>query len=161
ALSRELDARDRGALSIAGWWQTCGAWKARFTSQREPHVLSDDSSPLNAYEFVFALGDQLPRNSTVISDAGQPFYFLPQALAHRAGQRYLIPGSFAEMGYALPAAIGVASAHAGEEHATVCVIGDGSLQTNIHELQTIRHHRFNVKMFVIDNGGYASIRSTQ
>jgi acetolactate synthase-1/2/3 large subunit len=161
ALSRELVSRGWNPQRVSGWRQRCNSWKLRFTSEREPHKLSDDSSPLNAYEFVFGLGEQLPPNSTVITDAGQPFYILPQALAHRAGQRYLIPGSFAEMGYALPAAIGVASAHPEGEHTTVCVIGDGSLQTNIHELQTIRHHRFNVKIFVIDNGGYASIRSTQ
>ena len=43
----------------------------------------------------------------------------------------------------------------------IAVLGDGSLQTNIQELQTLVHHRFNVKLFVISNGGYASIRNTQ
>jgi acetolactate synthase-1/2/3 large subunit len=143
------------------WVQRCRVWKERFPSQKEQHLLGDDKSPLNAYEFVFALGERLPPECTIVSDAGQPFYFLPQALRHRAGQRYIIPGSFAEMGYALPASIGIASAHPDEGHTVVAVIGDGSFQTNIQELQTIRHHGFNVKMFVIDNGGYASIRSTQ
>ncbi len=143
------------------WARRCREWKERFPSQKEKHLLGNDSAPLNAYEFVFALGEKLPRQCTIVSDAGQPFYFLPQALQHRAGQRYIIPGSFAEMGYALPASIGIATAHPDGNHAVVAVIGDGSLQTNIHELQTLRHHGFNVKIFVIDNGGYASIRSTQ
>jgi acetolactate synthase-1/2/3 large subunit len=65
------------------------------------------------------------------------------------------------MGYALPASIGIATAHHDDDHTVVAVIGDGSLQTNIHELQTLRHHGFKVKIFVIENGGYASIRSTQ
>jgi acetolactate synthase-1/2/3 large subunit len=143
------------------WAQRCRGWKERFPSHKEKHILGDDAAPLNAYEFVFALGDKLPRQCTIVSDAGQPFYFLPQALQHRPEQRYIIPGSFAEMGYALPASIGIATAHPDDGHTVLAVIGDGSLQTNIQELQTLRHYDFNVKMFVIDNGGYASIRSTQ
>jgi acetolactate synthase-1/2/3 large subunit len=144
-----------------GWTSRCREWKEQFQSRNEKHDLGDDCAPLNAYEFVFALSAKLPRNCTIVTDAGQPFYFLPQALQHRDGQRYIVPGSFAEMGYALPASIGIATAHPDDDHTTIAVIGDGSLQTNIQELQTIRHHGFNIKIFVIDNGGYASIRSTQ
>ena len=43
----------------------------------------------------------------------------------------------------------------------VGIVGDGSLQTNIQELQTIAHHRLNIKLFIVNNGGYASIRNTQ
>lgn len=161
ALAAGLAERGWDAGRCHPWGGRCRAWKERFPSEKEPHVLADDAAPLNAYEFIFALRAQLPERATVVSDAGQPFYFLPQALALGAGQRYVIPGSFAEMGYALPAAIGIATAHPEGNHTTVCVVGDGSLQTNIHELQTLRHHGFNVKLFVIDNGGYASIRSTQ
>ena len=143
------------------WRQRTQDWKMRFPSEKENHVRLDDSSPLNAYEFVHALGKKLPQNTTVVTDAGQPFYILPQGWQLLAGQRYIINGSFAGMGYALPAATGVSTSHEGDDHITVAVIGDGSLQTNIHELQTIRHHNLNVKMFVIDNGGYVSIRSTQ
>src|SRR5258706_16047949 len=63
------------------------------------------------------------------------------------------------MGFAIAAAIGVATAAPGKS--IIVVVGDGSLQTNIHELQTIAHHGFNVKIFVINNDGYASIRNTQ
>ena len=62
------------------------------------------------------------------------------------------------MGYCLPAAIGVARASGGE---VVCVTGEGSLQMNLQELQTIRHNRFPIKLFVINNEGYHSIRQTQ
>jgi acetolactate synthase-1/2/3 large subunit len=63
------------------------------------------------------------------------------------------------MGYALPAALGAAAGR--PDITVVCVTGDGSLQTNIQELQTLRHYGFNVKLFVISNDGYASIRNTQ
>ena len=63
------------------------------------------------------------------------------------------------MGYDLPAAIGVALARDGKR--VICIAGDGSLQVNIQELQTVAHHRLPVKIFVLNNGGYLSIRSTQ
>ena len=63
------------------------------------------------------------------------------------------------MGWALPASIGIAVA--APERLAVGIVGDGSVQTNIQELQTIAHHQLNIKLFIINNGGYASIRSTQ
>jgi acetolactate synthase-1/2/3 large subunit len=63
------------------------------------------------------------------------------------------------MGYDLPASIGAAVARPGRR--VICLAGDGSLQMNIQELATIRHHRLPVKLFVLDNGGYVSIRTTQ
>ena len=65
----------------------------------------------------------------------------------------------ASMGYDLPAAIGAAVARGGKR--VICLAGDGSLQMNIQELQTIAHHRWPIKLFVLNNGGYLSIRQTQ
>lgn len=62
------------------------------------------------------------------------------------------------MGYDLPAAIGVALAKNGR---TICLAGDGSLQMNIQELQTLVGYKLPVKLFVLNNGGYLSIRQTQ
>lgn len=63
------------------------------------------------------------------------------------------------MGYALPAATGAAKADCRKN--IICVTGDGSLQTNIHELAPIRHNNLNVKIVVVNNSGYVSIRNTQ
>jgi acetolactate synthase-1/2/3 large subunit len=63
------------------------------------------------------------------------------------------------MGWALPASLGVAAADPNNK--VVAIIGDGAIQTNIQELQTLAHHRFNVKLFIINNDGYLSIRNTQ
>jgi acetolactate synthase-1/2/3 large subunit len=105
------------------------------------------------------LSEELTGNETILTDAGQPHPILGQAFRIKDGQRYLNPGSLAEMGWALPASFGAAVASPGKN--IVAVIGDGSLQTNIQELQTLAHHQFNVKLFVINNDGYASIRNTQ
>jgi len=111
------------------------------------------------YEFVDVLCEELTGDETVITDAGQPHPILGQAFRTKGSQRYLNPGSLAEMGYAIPAAFGAAAA--GMDKNVVVVLGDGSLQTNIQELQTLAHYGFNIKIFVINNGGYGSIRRTQ
>lgn len=64
------------------------------------------------------------------------------------------------MGYGLPAAIGAALATKKAGH-IICLEGDGSIQMNIQELQTISHHKFDIKVFWLNNGGYHSIRQTQ
>ena len=125
----------------------------------EGHALGESEDTVNLYELIDRLGEELTGNETIFTDAGQPFYILPQALRLKDGQRYLVPGSLAEMGWALPASIGIAAA--APARLAVGIVGDGSLQTNIQELQTIAHHQLNIKLFIINNGGYASIRNTQ
>jgi acetolactate synthase-1/2/3 large subunit len=63
------------------------------------------------------------------------------------------------MGYDLPAAIGAALAREGKR--VICLAGDGSLQLNIQELQTIVHNGLQIKLFVLNNNGYLSIRLSQ
>ena len=75
------------------------------------------------------------------------------------GQRMFSNSGCASMGYDLPAALGTAVAREGGR--VVCLAGDGSVQLNIQELQTIAHHRLPVKIFILNNGGYLSIRPSQ
>jgi acetolactate synthase-1/2/3 large subunit len=63
------------------------------------------------------------------------------------------------MGYDLPAAIGAAVARGGKR--VICLAGDGSLQLNLQELQTVIHHCLPIKLFVLNNEGYLSIRLSQ
>jgi acetolactate synthase-1/2/3 large subunit len=63
------------------------------------------------------------------------------------------------MGYGLPAALGVAVKQRGKR--VICIEGDGSIQMNIQELQTVIHNRLNIKIFWLNNDGYHSIRQTQ
>lgn len=141
----------------ARWGAHCRAWKRDYAVAREPHDISTEAT--NFYEFAAILSDCLQGDETIVTDAGSAFYVLGQAFLLKDQQRYIVSGALGAMGYALPAAIGAASA---DPAATIiCVTGDGSLQTNIHELQTLKHNGFNVKLFVVDNDGYASIRNTQ
>ncbi len=152
-------AREATRWGGAGWQAACRSWKRNYSSRNEPHVFGEPGDPVNLYEFVDQLSDALSGDETILTDAGQPHPILAQAFRLKAGQRYLNPGSLAEMGWALPASLGVAAAAPRKQ--VVSVFGDGSLQTNIQELQTLAHHQFNIKTFIINNNGYASIRNTQ
>ena len=81
------------------------------------------------------------------------------AYVMKKGQRFISNSAIASMGYDLPAAIGAWVADHTKD--IILVTGDGSIQMNLQELQTIIHHKMDIKIFLINNGGYHSIRQTQ
>ena len=154
------DQADGAAIEVPDEWRSaCQGWKNKYTVLNESHAYGEPKDRINLYEFVQLLNEALDGTETILTDAGQPHPILGQAFRVKGDQRYLNPGSFAEMGWALPASFGIAAAD--RTRPVVAVIGDGSLQTNIQELQTLFHHQFNIKLFIINNDGYASIRNTQ
>lgn len=139
------------------WQACCSSWKQRYPVRLEPHETSADG--INFYHFAEALSSTLGHDACIVADAGSAFYVMGQALRLKVGQRFISSGSMGAMGFALPAANGAACAKM--DGVTVCVTGDGSLMTNVHELATMSHNRLNVKLFVINNDGYVSMRNTQ
>jgi acetolactate synthase-1/2/3 large subunit len=130
--------------------------KEIYSVRLEPHDLS--TKELNIYEFIFVLGDLLDAGAIVVTDAGLCFYAMGQAFRLKDKQRYIVSGGLGSMGYALPSGIG---ATAGTNNPVVVVTGDGSMQMNVQELATVKLMEKNISIFVINNGGYASIRNTQ
>jgi acetolactate synthase-1/2/3 large subunit len=124
-----------------------------------PHHRRAASGTINQYHFVELLfAASVPGDIFACGDATAcitPF----QAGDIKEGQRLFSNSGSASMGYDLPAAIGAAVA--APDRRVICLGGDGSLQMNIQELATVAHHRLNLKLFVLNNGGYLSIRSTQ
>jgi acetolactate synthase-1/2/3 large subunit len=126
--------------------------------------------PVNPYVFVEELAGTLEENDVVVCGNGSACVVPFQALAVKRGQRLIVNSGTAGMGYDLPAAIGAAfalrrggggGAPGSPGGRVICLAGDGSMQMNIQELQTIVHHGLPIKIFVFDNAGYASIRQTQ
>jgi acetolactate synthase-1/2/3 large subunit len=142
-----------------------GEWLAwcRERVRRYPNVLPRQRTAgpgtINAYYFVELLSAAAaPGDIFACGDATAcitPF----QAAALKAEQRLFSNSGSASMGYDLPAAIGAACAAPGRR--VICLAGDGSLQMNIQELATVARHRWPIKLFVLCNGGYLSIRATQ
>ena len=138
------------------WLQELRGLKTRYAVVKEPHNFS--TPEINMYEFVEFLSSNLEGDETVITDAGLCFYVMGQAFRLKLGQRYIVSGGLGSMGYALPASIGASLVR---NHPVIAVTGDGSMQMNVQELATLSLLGTKTKIFVINNGGYASIRNTQ
>lgn len=109
--------------------------------------------------FYGELSKAMKENETLMVSVGTSRVAGSQAFQVKKGQRFITNPNTASMGFCLPAATGIAVAQPGK--AVVCVTGEGSLQMNIQEMQTILQNRLPVKLFVINNQGYHSIRQTQ
>jgi len=137
------------------------AW-CRERTAKYPVVLPeyhDSTDGINPYVFMEALFQHLPENQIVVTGDGTACVTSFQAAFLKPGQRLYTNSGCASMGYDLPAAIGAAFGSPGQD--IVCLAGDGSIQMNLAELQTIRMHDLPVKLFVLNNQGYHSIRQTQ
>lgn len=114
---------------------------------------------MNMYYAMGMISDALDKNDIIISDAGSAFYVVGQTIKTKPGQQVILPGGTATMGFNLPASIGASIG--AKNKRIICITGDGSLQMNIHELETIRSNKLPIKIFVFNNSGYLSIRNTQ
>lgn len=144
-------------INFKEWADKCFEWKSKFTMC--PKEYYDSKDGINLYVFVEELSKQLKEDSVVVTDAGSAVYVVAQGIKTKyKTQRYVTSGGQAEMGFSLPAAIGCAVAKKGE---TIAITGDGSLQMNIQELQTLVYNKLPVKLFIWNNDGYLSIRASQ
>ena len=115
--------------------------------------------PLNPYYFIEQLSARLADDDVVVCGNATSCIVPFQTMHLHKAQRLISNSGSASMGYDLPAAIGAAFARPGKR--VICLAGDGSIQMNIQELQTIVHHQLPIKMFVLNNSGYLSMKMTQ
>lgn len=117
------------------------------------------SEPMNPYAFMDVLSAAAPEGQAVVASNGSACVVGFQAWRMKEGQRLFTNSGCASMGYGLPAAEGVAVALKGEP--VICLEGDGSLMMNLQELETVAYNHLNIKLVIINNDGYHSIRQTQ
>lgn len=117
------------------------------------------TTKVNPYFFVYELFNKLDNNEIVITSDGTAVVTTFQGAILKKGQRLFSNSGSASMGFGLPAAIG--GSIATNKKQLICIEGDGSIQMNIQELATIKHHNLPIKIFVLSNEGYHSIRQTQ
>ena len=108
------------------------------------------------YYFIEKLSELLPDDHHIITSDGSANVVTMQVLNLKGNQRLITNTGCAPMGYGLPAAIGAAV-----NHKVVCLEGDGSLHLNIHELQTMKHYGLPIKLILLNNDGYLSIKISQ
>ncbi len=140
------------------WLDTCARWKREYPVVRDEQWQENGESA-NVYAFVRYLSSRLPENSLTAVSNGACCVVGNQAYVIQKGSRMANNSAIASMGYGLPAAIGTCVG--GGRRQTICLEGDGSIMMNLQELQTILTNKLPIKIFLINNGGYHSIRITQ
>ena len=140
------------------WLETCARWKKEYPAVL-PRQWEENGRTANVYAFVRYLSSCLPENSLTAVSNGACCVVGNQAYVIQKGSRMANNSAIASMGYGLPAAIGTCIAGGRKE--TICLEGDGSIMMNLQELQTILTNKLPIKIFLINNNGYHSIRITQ
>ncbi len=148
---------DAVRASHTDWLDWCHVRKEKY-----PTVLPEYQHPkggVHPYVFMEVLGNCIPDGGIAVTGDGTacvaPFQAMP--VMHKF--RIFWNSGCASMGYDLPAAIGACVANEGKD--VICIAGDGSLQMNIQELQTVIHHQMPIKLIYLNNDGYISIKQTQ
>lgn len=151
-LKRDIDPDD---VEVIKWCEQIHIWKLKYPIASEANRHEGQLHPL---DFVAALNDALPDDAIIVSDAGGNLSWVHQAIRIKGTQRLFSAYGYSPMGYALPASIG---AHYATGKPVVCLIGDGGMQMNIQELQTLAHYQIPVKVFVMNNHSYGIIKQFQ
>ena len=140
------------------WLATCQRWKKEYPAVL-PRQWDENGETANVYAFVRYLSSRLPENSLTAVSNGACCVVGNQAYVIQKGSRMANNSAIASMGYGLPASIGTCIG--GGRRTTICLEGDGSIMMNLQELQTVLTNRLPIKIFLINNNGYHSIRITQ
>ncbi len=158
AMIRALKA-DKGydKSKFSGWLNWCIERKSKYPALLTHH--KNPARPINAYYFLYELQQKLTEKDIIVCGDATACIVTFQTSQIKKGQQLFSNSGSASMGFDLPAAIGAATA--APDRRVICLAGDGSVQMNIQELQTIAQHKWNIKIFVLDNNGYLSIKSTQ
>lgn len=139
-------------LNFKNWSQYCDQLKLekiKYTSYKK--------NPIDLYYFMHELGVISSNKHVLITDAGSNYYIGGQVWKFEKGQKEITSISNAAMGLSIPLSIGAAAAD--KKKQILAVTGDGSLELNIQELKTMSHYHLNIKLFVINNGGYVSMHN--
>ena len=155
----ERAKKDEGKIfNREEWLQACKNWKEKYPVTLAKHW-EEDGKYANVYAFVKYLSSNLPNGNMTVVSNGSACVVGSHNYVIKKDARFLINSAIASMGYGLPAAIGACIATG--RKTTICLEGDGSIMMNLQELQTILTNRLPIKIFLINNNGYHSIRQTQ
>ncbi|MBE5910028.1 thiamine pyrophosphate-binding protein [Pseudobutyrivibrio sp.] len=143
------------------WIKWCRMMVEKYPACLPEYHHNSKDELLNPYVFVDTLFDCMDEKDVLTLGNGSACVMSFSGAKIKQGQRMFTNAGCAAMGYGMPAALGAAIAKQENNGRVVCVDGDGSLMMNVQELATIAHNNLNVKLFVLNNNGYHSIRQTQ
>lgn len=144
-------------FNFSRWLKWCEGIKLKYSPKYEDYKESENK--VNPYKFIFKLFDFIPDESIITCGNASACIIPFQVGILRNSQQMFSNSGSASMGYDLPAAIGAAIA--APDKTIVCIAGDGSIMMNLQELETVKHLELNIKIILISNEGYLSIKQTQ
>jgi acetolactate synthase I/II/III large subunit len=158
ALEHRIDACGFDRDRHRAWVAWCKERVARYPVVEPRHRVVKNGL-VNPYHFMESLFARLGARDVVVCGNATASVVGFQVARVVRGQRIFANSGCAAMGYDLPAAIGAAVA--APDRRVVCLAGDGSIQLNVQELQTVVHNQLPLKIFVLNNNGYLSMRMSQ
>jgi acetolactate synthase-1/2/3 large subunit len=138
------------------WALKCLSWKNKWVTglpKGQPK-----NGVFSIYHVINFINNTMWADSIVVTDAGSPSYVCPVNLHASMDRRFIFSQSQADMGFAIPASIGVAIE---SNKDVIVIVGDGSFMSNLQELSTIKGMNLPIKIIVLNNNGYMSIKNTQ
>lgn len=157
-LNDVLDGESSPVFNGNDWIERCNKWKKDYPVTLPKHW-EEDGKYANVYAFIRYLSDNLPDGNMTVVSNGSACVVGSHNYVIKKDARFIINSAIASMGYGLPAAIGACVACGNKT--TICIEGDGSIMMNLQELQTVLTNNLPIKLFLINNEGYHSIRQTQ
>ena len=155
-MSAQLEGKNV-TLDVSDWIKKCQMWKSKYPVALPEY--RDMKDGVNSFYFVDVLSEKLGNDAVVVTDMGTSFTCTMQTFRVKTGQRLFTSSGHASMGFGLPGTIGACFANGKKK--TVCISGDGGLQMNIQELQTLVHYKIPIILFVLNNKGYLTIKLMQ
>jgi acetolactate synthase-1/2/3 large subunit len=137
------------------WIEKCNHWKKKWIFEMPPSKQDNIINPYNALKIFY---DNAPSNKISVCSSGSIVTNIWHMVNIKYGDKFLI-SSQGDMGFEIPASIG--SQIAEPNKSVYCILGDGSFQLNIQELQTIIQYKLPIKILLFNNGGYGAIEITQ
>lgn len=144
-------------LQVDEWMDKCRNWKKCYPVNLPEYKNIKDT--VNSFYFIDLLSSKLNNDAVVVTDMGTSFTCTMQAFKTKTGQRLFTSSGHASMGFGLPGAIGACFGN--NRKKVICITGDGGLQMNLQELQTLVHYKLPVIVFVLNNNGYLTIKLMQ
>mgnify|MGYP000009418620 FL=1 len=148
--------RRSGKPDWSEWLAWCRERRRRYPAHTAEHRAWKQL--VNPYHFMHELTSRASADWNIVAGNGTACVALFQTGIVKEGRPMFWNSGCASMGYDLPAAIG---ACLGNGRPTICLAGDGSFMMNLQELQTVVHRQLPIKIFLLDNNGYGSIKQTQ
>jgi acetolactate synthase-1/2/3 large subunit len=155
ALAHEMTSHDFTQAKYSEWIDKCRDWRKRYPMSQPPK--SGDIG-INSYWFIDRLSEYLNSDDIVVTDMGTSLTCTHATLRLKKGQRLITSTGLCEMGFGLPGAVGAALG--APTRRIILIVGEGSLMMNLQELQTLKHLDLPIKIFLLNNNGYLTIKHT-